>query len=1025
MFAHELLDIFHKQLSLDETMVLLNELISKTSIDEACLVMKRHFNSYEQCVRVDNMDPKPGEILDGLTKICSMHLSMVPCLVENLIDWYLDINMYRMTEELTQQVTGFLCNFLLTNDCLDEMVQSLFELIRQKTRVKTKVFELLGPILGRNKQYRDQAEDLFRFEWEWEHTLPLANVFKFLEINYLDKVVQKFLKQIRNAQQDDVSILVYHVLFMASKMDKRSKSRIYPELLKPFEFVESNTLMHISLALQDVNIAKDLFLLTKKLKKQSLNQFSLCLSLCVARKKPYRDPILKHLKHLLNKNQKLKNETKEMKWITKQPWTILDQDKLFENVLKSSYVVQILDVLVELCLLLLKEPQLNTFPQKVIVEGLFVSLKQNTKSPSLASNVLIQVFKSHEVIRDLIVDLLCQKINSQSAGLENYLFVLESLVEYPIQIKSLLDQVQHLPKDQGQYLLLLLCKVASTNMEFREQMILFLLKGTADKRPQMRQTIVRGIVCLCSLCHTIDRDLEGMVDRCFGLDANCKVVLYQEIIQSSRLCFFKGLILNHFSKFTKNMQICFDDCFKESEIVEPMHYLIKLVHLFGYNIQIFKHQFKNIQMFGVDHAPVFGSGDLHNLSRASMAIFCAEAMASCLKDKEMYESYLNFVDFVKNNTDKKTKLCFLDQTIMSLDSALDLKAMRQISECLKYEQSSKAYDVVFDHLKKENMADKKEMMFASQSVKFLNSEASLDVFLDLVLFGYFKEATIVSKCLMENSRKKLLHLIQNDTQIDDPILVKHLFQILFKHSDLKLEILGQVSRNLLLQWGRVATYSDTQEQAEGWMILSCHPKNKISVTQVLLKHMDYILQQIQYCLSEYSEECMEFEQSLFKRCLFVLDAIDVLSKSKMESEATDVFLRTLALCFQTMNMVVVFFEKRSEFDDLFFDVIQLSSQLHEAVAYFQLAMDNQAPKVLRERRTQKKYESANSKVHKSSKTQAKLMSALVMQSELLDVSIIKVSKKHRCVLKHIRRSIVRDFKFEKQHLGESKKRKSD
>ncbi|KAJ1499992.1 hypothetical protein HMI54_011212, partial [Coelomomyces lativittatus] len=192
-----------------------------------------HFRAYAQNVPVDYITQEgtkgqweafPGELLDGITRVCTGcgdHKLRIQLLCKSLIRWYSEIDTYVLTESFIKEVTGYLLTQIdafaqryhsFQNKPIERssseiqnqvafiyyLLVHLIQCIEQRTPVKLKVFDLLDRILeslpslpgslfsqihGSDTSLHVWCiEKIMNVDWVWDHTLPLAALFKDLTL---------------------------------------------------------------------------------------------------------------------------------------------------------------------------------------------------------------------------------------------------------------------------------------------------------------------------------------------------------------------------------------------------------------------------------------------------------------------------------------------------------------------------------------------------------------------------------------------------------------------------------------------------------------------------------------------------------------------------------------------------------------------------------------------------------------------------------------------------------------------------
>ncbi|KAI7907432.1 FANCI solenoid 2-domain-containing protein [Cokeromyces recurvatus] len=265
--------------------------------------------------------------------------------------------------------------------------------------------------------------------------------------------------------------------------------------------VEGTVMLHLSFALkQDQDLGNELFKLLKNKKSGPLKLFEVACLLTAARIHRLQDTIFDFLKSSIisvyKDNEKLQ---KRCLWISEYfPLEANRYGQALLDVAEKSATAgwdQVIQTLCQLATILIDTAS-NT-------GNLFMSNENYAKLRSsqieendpieqvaqLGINILLRLFKYHDIIRSEILEQMTSRIVSRANSATNFLKLLakiirkypETVEKYVNNIKDILDILSFLPLSIAEHLLNAIQPLLTTNKQFQEGLILVLRKSLFAK----------------------------------------------------------------------------------------------------------------------------------------------------------------------------------------------------------------------------------------------------------------------------------------------------------------------------------------------------------------------------------------------------------------------------------------------------------------------------------------------------------------------------------------------------------------
>ncbi|KNE55440.1 hypothetical protein AMAG_01331 [Allomyces macrogynus ATCC 38327] len=545
--------------------------------------------------------------------------TLIDTIVKAIQSWIQDLeNTGQRTESLTTDLIKLFGSYCSKSSALLTQLrdQVFLDIITKQTLVRESAFDLFTRVLEETAVAPMPGPDLdespmevwnaclhriLKIDWRWEHTLPLAKMFRDLVLPsmLLDPVVEKLVAQLDRAPPDEVSLLVHQIIHLLKKLDSADKKRQYFATISEhftreyrataaienerdqdharirLSMKESSTLMHLVMAIrQDHALGVDVFGFAKSLKRNGISPFAMALILVMTKLKQFHDPLLTHLKKEMEGLIKLEHESKRLAWMEGfLPFRFPQINDVLNDVLaRTQHNWEMLPGLIDLGTLILDGlstgpssasaaaagahagvgklksiPGLSIPPSmgtEIAAESTVVRGSEDAELRQAGMTILFRLFVEHESVRETLLDRIMARLASMTPGVGHYLTLLEELVKeeallepFLPKIRQFLEHVQHLPIPSATHLLTILLPIAQWDLAFRDSLMLFLRKAMLNKREDLRVIAVRGAVQL--LCVSQTRDVApAFLYEILGLVRRCLTLSSQH-----KLAFYQHVVL--------------------------------------------------------------------------------------------------------------------------------------------------------------------------------------------------------------------------------------------------------------------------------------------------------------------------------------------------------------------------------------------------------------------------------------------------------------------------------------------------
>ncbi|KAG2213869.1 hypothetical protein INT47_001138 [Mucor saturninus] len=523
---------------------------------------------------------------------------------------------------------------LLPRNMLKEAAMDITGIMNENKPVQLRILDLFSKIwnvLSATDQLNDLS-DIFQslLEAEWNHQLivGISSALNEMELTspQLEIIVKHMTRKLTEMEMEGVPPFIYQLLLLSRKGHKRL---VLNGILDYFNStsaddasrMEGTVMLHITFAIkQDKDLGDELVKLIKNNKSSQLELFNIACLLSAARIHRLQDTIFDLFKSSIVSIYKDKEKSDRSLWISK--YSPLDAEMyrqvLLDVVEKSaSGWDQVVQSLTQLSLILM-DSSTNNFGHAVTTTSRSYGVKGDGPHEQVANlgvDILLRLFKYHDVVRGEILEQITSRIVSRSDNAKDFLRLLENIIrEYPdavenylTNIKDTLDFLSFLPLATAQHLLAAIQPIAKTNEHFRDGLILVLRKSLFAKDTDGRQMAVGGFLNILNdqlteiasgendgqataASEGVAFEILGLLRRCFSQQCEIRTSAYQGLGSlSQQYPSFAGDIFELlYAQFVKNferdpsstnpikLEVCVENATNGGypKILEPIHILL-------------------------------------------------------------------------------------------------------------------------------------------------------------------------------------------------------------------------------------------------------------------------------------------------------------------------------------------------------------------------------------------------------------------------------------------------------------------
>ncbi|KAI9477713.1 MAG: FANCI solenoid 4-domain-containing protein [Benjaminiella poitrasii] len=468
---------------------------------------------------------------------------------------------------------------LLSTPMLQTAGKMITDIIHECSTIQLRLLDILIKIwnvlvaAGEYNELSDIFDSLFEAKWHPQLIVGIASALNDMELSnsQLETALKHMTKKISNIEIEEVPPFIWQLLLISRKGHKRL---VLEGIFNYFNHcseidtsrVEGTVMLHLSFALkQDQDLGNELFKLVKNKKSGSLELFDVACLLTAARIHRLQDIIFDFFKvsiiTIYKDNEKLQ---KRCSWISEYfPLEANKYSQVLLDITDKSATAgwdQVIQTLCQLAMILIDTAANAGNP--FINNQNTIKLRSNgleedspmEKVAQLGINILLRLFKYHDVVRSEILEQMTSRIVSRANSAIDFLKLLARIIQgypdiaekYLNNIKDTLDILSFLPLPTAEHLLKAIRPLLTTNEQFQDGLILVLRKSLFAKDFDGREMAVKGFL---NLLHEQlieigqDKDIgqqflavQGVAYEILGLLRRCFSQQYE-----IRACTYKGL----------------------------------------------------------------------------------------------------------------------------------------------------------------------------------------------------------------------------------------------------------------------------------------------------------------------------------------------------------------------------------------------------------------------------------------------------------------------------------------------------
>ncbi|CAO3580777.1 unnamed protein product [Absidia cylindrospora] len=466
---------------------------------------------------------------------------------------------------------------VLSPSMLEEIADRILHYIETNVPVQPRVFEILSKAynllstLEANDKSIEILDKLCESNWHPQSAIGLTHCINEMELStpQLNQVIKRMLTQLKTSEIEEVPPFIYQLLLLSRKGNKRN---ILSGICEYFDWLhttvmetdtsrmEGTVMLHISFAIkQDQELGTELVKYIKSDKALLLEKFKMACLLSAARIHRLEDTIFDLLKQTIISVYKDNDKISKYSWISE--YSKIDSDSVRQVIMEvsdksASGWDQVIQSLTQLAMILIDTA---SAPTSLRTPGPSLRSKKPKPGPmdnviALGIDVLLKMFKLHDVARTEILEQITSRVVSRSASSLHFLDLLEKLTtncpyeveKYINNIKDTLDYLSLLSHSTAKKLLSAIQPVSLSNYQFRDGLILVLRKSMFSRELDSRMIAVNGFLSLlqnqlgnndnnnnyASTSVEIESisgvafEILGLLRRCFSQQCEVRVSVY-------------------------------------------------------------------------------------------------------------------------------------------------------------------------------------------------------------------------------------------------------------------------------------------------------------------------------------------------------------------------------------------------------------------------------------------------------------------------------------------------------------------
>ncbi|CAO3626334.1 unnamed protein product [Cunninghamella echinulata] len=469
----------------------------------------------------------------------------------------------------------------LEQDYLKEISNEIIECIQNYIPIQPRSFEILSKAINLLSTMAEieiidnLISKICSAKWHSQSTVGLVSSINEMELTniQLNTVVNRVVEQLKELDIEEVPPFMYQLLLLSRKGNKRD---IIKGICDYFDWIqqeektndkfrdeigkgrmEGTVMLHISFAIkQDQELGVELLKYMKNEKLFLTEKFRMACLLSVARIHRLEEPIFDLFKTAIISIYKDSDKLKKSSWISKYSEfdSILLKQRLMDIVEKSATGWdQVIQSLVQLALILIDTAANQGSFLKLQASG---SRSKGLKHGPLDNvvelgiNMLLKLFKLHDIIRAEILEQITSRIISRSNSSIDFLRLQERLItscpheleKYLNNIKDTLDYLSLLSFPTAKQLLTAIKPITTDNIRFRDSLILVLRKSMFTRELDGRMISVVGFLDILQTqlesiknssnnaqkmaSESVAFEILGLLRRCFSQQYEIREIAY-------------------------------------------------------------------------------------------------------------------------------------------------------------------------------------------------------------------------------------------------------------------------------------------------------------------------------------------------------------------------------------------------------------------------------------------------------------------------------------------------------------------
>ncbi|KAI8989516.1 FANCI solenoid 4-domain-containing protein [Pilobolus umbonatus] len=573
--------------------------------------------------------------------------------IKSIIEW-LNVDDITALSTTQTQIVSNVVNLILSEiellqvSMLHELGVYITSIIHQKKVIHIRLLDVLSKVWNAlySKEKGSELEEILNglLEADWQHqtAISIASVLNDMELSksHLERTVRYMIMKISDLEIEEVPPFVYQLLLISRKGYKRiiiSGIFAYFNQLsidnEELNRIQGTVMLHISFAIkQDQDLGNELIKLMKTNKSIQMEVFDIACLLSIARIHRFQETIFDIFRTSIITFHKDNDKIHKNVWISK--YYAPDTIKFTHNIISiaDKSVLgwdQVIQSLTQLSLILIDTAaNQGAFGKTSTCKLSKISPVKNTPMDHVANlgiEILLRMFKHHDIIRTEILEQITSRIISRSPSSSHFLLLLKKIIEnnpntiekHLSYIKDTLDYLSFLPTPIALTLLEAIQPILKINDQFRNGLILILRKSLFAKDINGRGVAINGFLgILYRLLETQQEnedelssvqsnifEILGLLRRCFSQQTEIRITAYNGLgsLASQFPLFaadiFELLYIQFIRLYEKDINILcplrVDSCVESAnnsahpKITEPVHILlinlVKCVHAIPQN----------------------------------------------------------------------------------------------------------------------------------------------------------------------------------------------------------------------------------------------------------------------------------------------------------------------------------------------------------------------------------------------------------------------------------------------------------